>query len=191
MSNNKSLVCDISNDQRSLARALDETERFSREEGLDHKKALHLRLLCEELIGMVGTIVHITYGSYWIDEIKGEYQLHLEAKALMTEERRETLLDVAPDGQNAAYAGVKGKIAEFFDRMAQGGSYNMIGMVDDPAMNTQAMYNWSYQCYVENMRTQKKQLDWDQMEKSILTKLTKDIKVGVRENEVTITLIAK
>ena len=47
---------------------------------------------------------------------------------------------------------------------------------------------WSLQQYRESVKRDKKALEWDELEKSILGKLSDDVRVGVLSNRVEITI---
>ena len=63
----KSNVCKIEQGTKDLAAILKESERVAEYNGLTHKQALQLRLLCEEIDGMLPNMIDNFEGNLWID----------------------------------------------------------------------------------------------------------------------------
>ena len=57
--------------------ALAQAEKVAAYKGLTGKNALHLRLLAEEMMGMMRSITGETEGKFWIEDESGEFRLHL------------------------------------------------------------------------------------------------------------------
>ena len=94
----KSDVILVSSDGGKLEKALDLTERVVAYWRLPPKMALHLRLLTEELMGMMHGITGERYGDFWIEVESGICMLHLRTETTMDSEKREALLAAASDG---------------------------------------------------------------------------------------------
>ena len=82
----------ISSTGRKMEKALEQAEKVSSYKGLSGKNALHLRLLTEEMMGMMRAITGETEGTFWIDDEDGIYKLHLVVFTRMDSEKREQLL---------------------------------------------------------------------------------------------------
>ncbi len=195
MNKNKSLDCPIQDGMEQIVRALDETERFAKEEKMQKRDALHLRLLAEELLGMAGTLLQVKDGMYWIEKNENDIDLHLIVKARTGSDVENALLSISSDHKNAAYAGVKGRIIQFLDMFNDASGVYSLDMIEQQhpyIMHTNEVYEWSYRLYTEELRQDSERVaEWDELEKSVLTKLTRDIVVGVRPNSVEIVLKAK
>ena len=63
----KSNVCRIDNGTKDLAAILRESEKVAVYNELTHKQAMQLRLLCEEIDGMLPNIIDDFDGELWID----------------------------------------------------------------------------------------------------------------------------
>ena len=63
----KSNVCKIEKGTRDLGAILKESERVAVYNELTHKQTLQLRLLCEEIDGMLPNIIDVFDGEFWID----------------------------------------------------------------------------------------------------------------------------
>jgi F420-0:gamma-glutamyl ligase len=67
----KSNVCIIERGTRDLDAILKESERVAEYNGLTQKQALQLRLICEEVDGMLPNIIDDFKGSLWIEYDNG------------------------------------------------------------------------------------------------------------------------
>lgn len=196
----KSNICELNKDLTCLQAVLSEVEKVSVYNGLEDKKALRLRLLAEELCGMLPGLVDRFSGKFWAENNGNEYELHVELKAdNMNFELRDELISVSKSGKNAAAKGIMGKIravtetmllaafdpslapvlnsAESFDYYG----FNMgFGYIDPTvACSTDFMYSWSLYNYKEAV-VEKEDDAYAELERSIVAKLADDIIVGVR-----------
>ena len=202
----KSNICKLNKDLTCLDTVLFEVEKVAAYNGLEKKKALRLRLLAEELCGMLPGLVRNFSGSFWAENKESDYELHVELKAEdMSIELREELISVSKAGKNAAARGVMGKIravaetmllaafdpalpppipeGEFYD----GNGYNIgLGYVA-PAISCEIgyVYSWSLCNYKEAVEGNE-EAAYAELERSIVAKLADDIIVGVRGNNVEI-----
>ena len=64
----RSNICKIEKGTRDLYAILKESERVAEYNGLSHKQALQLRLLCEEIDGMLPNIIEDFDGDFWIEQ---------------------------------------------------------------------------------------------------------------------------
>ena len=200
----KSNICKLNEDLTCLEAVLSEVEKVTAYNGLEDKKALRIRLLSEELCGMLSGLVGDFSGKFWAENDGDSYELHVELKADdMSLELRDELISVSKSGKNAAAKGVMGKIravaetmllaatdpsltvpeGEFYDYHG----FNMgFGYVDPTmAVETGYVYSWSlfnYKTAVEEKETEA----FEELERSIVAKLADDIIVGVRGNNVEI-----
>lgn len=186
-----------------LKTVLTEVEKVTAYNGLENKKALRLRLLAEELCGMLPGLVDKFSGVFWMENDDEDYTLHVELTADdMTLEIREELISVSKSGTNSAAKGIMGKIravaetmlltasdpslvipmGEFYDY----NSYNMgLGYIDPTiAVETGYAYSWSLHNYKSAVGDSEGA--FAELERSIVAKLADDIIVGVRGNNVEI-----
>ena len=204
----KSNICKLNKDLTCLEAVLAEVEKVTTYNALGDKKALRLRLLAEELCGMLPGLVENFSGEFWAESEGNNYELHVELKAEdMTADLRDELISVSKSGKNAAAKGVMGKIravaetmlliafdssvpaplpdGEFYD--AHG--FNMgFGYIDPTvSFETGYVYSWSlfnYKSAVENGEDDA----FAELERSIVAKLADDIIVGVRGKKVEIVV---
>lgn len=193
MAYNKSLLCPLTGAASELERALNETERFCKEENLDEKQTMHMRLLAEEVMGMVGSLLRVNDGVYWVEHNDDGYELHLKANAPVGENAKTILIGVSSDNRNAAYDGIKGKLRRVIDAMVLPvGTTATVTQESMTSVSYQPTYmEWDYHTYMDNLKADKKASEWDELEKSVLGKLTRNIIIGVRPMSVDITLKAK
>ena len=203
----KSNICRLNEDLTCLKAVLAEVEKVTTYNGLEDKKALRLRLLAEELCGMLPGLIENFTGEFWAENNGDDYELHVELKADdMNIDLRDELISVSKSGKNAAAKGVMGKIRAVAETMLLAASdptlqalpagefydyhgYNMgFGYIDPTiAVETGYIYSWSlfnYKTAVE----EKEEDAYAELERSIVAKLADDIIVGVRGKNVEIVV---
>ena len=195
----KTDVIDITPTGEGIAEALAETEKAAAFRGLDPKQTLRLRLLAEEMTGMLRTIVGETPLRYWVESKGPAFSLHLSADAQADFEMREALLKTSTSGKNAAAKSFMGRIRDIFVRMGEANDvgmlsteygYSYVGVVGYDAsvdMSPNAMlYGWSLSAYREAVAENREQEaeKWDELEKSITAKIADEIKIFIRRNTV-------
>lgn len=193
----KSNVCYIKKGAVDLSEILTETEKVTTYNGLPHKEALRLRLLAEELAGMLPELVKNFAGNFWMQNEGLRYELHVELFVEnLSKEKKEALIAVSASQKNAAATGFMGKIREIAE--------NMLLYSEEPgvsfASSYEHMYNggldfhyeyaWTLDQYASKYRSQKTEhtAEWDQLEKSIVAKLADDVIVGVKGKKVDIII---
>ena len=80
-----------------MKEALAATEKAGLDAELERKEILRLRLLAEELFGMLRGIAGDVEADYRLERKDREFILHLASDVTMTKEMREQLLDVFRD----------------------------------------------------------------------------------------------
>lgn len=182
-----------------IEEALRETEKSAAFRELNPKQTLRLRLLAEEMTGMLRTIVGDTKLRYWVESEGGAFSLHLSAEAQTNSAMREELLKTATSGKNAAAKGFMGRVRDVFTRMCEASDasallteygYSYVGMVGYDAsvdMSPNAAFcGWSLSAYRDAVaeNREKEPEKWDEMERSITAKLADEIKIFIRKNTV-------
>ncbi|MCR4805152.1 MAG: hypothetical protein K5981_05805 [Clostridia bacterium] len=192
----KTDVIRISAGGDGMPAALEQTEKAAAWRGLDPKQTLRLRLLAEEMMGMLRTIVGGGEFYYWVETEGGDFSLHLSADTQVNSDMRRELLKASTSGKNAAATGFMGKLRDIFTHMyepdANGmspvgyGFYTMEGGMSINPVSEGLMYGWSLNAYRDAIATnaQKDAEEWDELEKSITAKLADEIKIYIRENNV-------
>ena len=203
----KSNVCILNKDLTCLELVLSEVEKVTVYNGLEDKNALRLRLLAEELCGMLPGLVENFNGEFWAENEGNNYKLHVKLKAEdMTMDMRDNLISVSKSGKNEAAKGIMGKIravaetmllvafdpslsvpvmeCDFYDYHG----YNMgFGYVDSAiAVETGYSYFWSLCSY--KTAVEEEDDAFAELERSIVANLADDIIVGVRGSNVEIVV---
>ena len=192
----------VSSQGARMGAALEQAEKVAAYKGLKMKDALHLRLLTEEMMGLMRSITGERDGIFWIEDEDGEYRLHLQVRTLLNSEEREQLLAVSSSGKNESAKGIMGRIRDFFDW----GSDEDLATYTSPLLLPDAFeytsspsldWEWSMARY-ENALSSRLELDakdvreaWDELEKSVVSHVADDIKVSIRSGTVEMIIIKK
>ena len=196
----KTDVIEITANGTGFTRVLEETERAAAYRGLEPKQALRLRLLAEEMTGMLKTLVGDERFRYWIESEGRVFSLHLETQTIVTRALREALLKASSSGKNAAAKGFMGRLREILTTMSEsyvpaavaemGYGYSYVDVIDfDESMDMSPnamLYGWSLRAYRDAVteNKEKEPEKWDELEKSITAKLADDVKIFIRGNTV-------
>ncbi len=192
-----------------LDTAFDLVDGFIQKVGLSGKNAIHIRLLAEEMLGMVKAITGNFNALFWAEGDDKECQLHLSADVDMDADKRKELIEASTSGKNEAAKGIMGRIREVVEvwmenyedigkiQMQYGIdpiNYSMMG-VDNQTMS-QAVLTWSLKQYrddvsgavdVEELTEDVR----DDLEKSIVANIADDVKVGIMNDKLQMTIFKK
>lgn len=186
----KSDVIHVTSDGVGVSEALAQAEATALFRALSKKDALHLRLLTEELMGMMQALTGQRDAEFWIEAEDKAFHLHLKANASMNTELRAKLLSAATTGENAAAKGVMGKLRDLFERALEpvdgtlpafysaGWSYTG---ADSANLAMAAASVWSlnrYKAFAQESVGPKE--DWDELEKSIVANLADEVEISIR-----------
>ena len=203
MTKSDQLYIDSTEEKASAAIAV--VDEFLSIQNLDRKKAIHLRLLAEEAVGMVKAMTGDFEALFWMEQEDGEYKVKLTVKTDMDREKKEELLSLSTSGDNTAAKGVMGKIREIVENSLldldsalrqqskfggnNGYTYVGMGMLEDAPV-------WSLNSYREALEDKSDKDDtddeaWDELERSIVASLAKDVTIGIKNNLVDMTITAR
>ena len=209
---NKSGELYVNNTEENAAAALQKIDEFIAGQDIDRKKMIHLRLLTEESIGMVKAMTQDFMALISMEEENGEYRIRLTFKTDMNREKKSELLSVATSGKNAAAKGFMGKIGDIIEngllnydnvmklQQEYGGGYSdyigmgmcvpgEIQMAGDPLVWSLSKYRSALGEGTEGSGDA--QNAWDELEKSIVASLAKDVTVGVKKDRVDMVISAR
>ena len=204
----KSNICKLNEDLTCLEAVLSEVEKVTTYNALDDKKALRLRLLAEELCGMLPGLIENFSGKFWAENESETYELHVELKADdMNIDLRDELISVSKSGKNAAAKGIMGKIRAVAETMLLAAfdptlpmplptgdfhdyhGFNMGFGYIDPAISYETGYVYSWSLFNYKTAVEDKEEDAvAELERSIVARLADDIIVGVRGKNVEIVV---
>lgn len=196
----KSNVCRIENGTRDLTAILMESERVAEYNGLTHKQALQLRLLCEEIDGMLPHIIDDFDGELWIEFENGvcKVNVSIEFKEF-TSKKKEELVSIAKNKKNAAAVGIVGKIRDSIENF----------FLDEESMEALALssgtfslgtgysegvdyaYIWRLDEYRSTVKKEEQTEVWDELEKSVIASAADDVIVGVKGRKADIIIVKK
>ena len=186
----KSDVIVISTDGAGMDKALIQAEKVAQYKELSSKASHDIRLLAEEMMGMMRSITGGANGRFWIEDEDGVFKLHLRTETFVDFGKREKLLSVSRSGKNEAARGIMGKIRTFFDPLD---SMPIFFNTTPEGMSGNQL--WSMRAYQDVLMDQirKNQAGaeeaWDELEKSVVSHIADDIKVAIRGKEVELIII--
>ena len=144
----------------------------------------------------------------WFEKYKNQCCIRLTAKTEMDINKKKNLLDMSFDGTNSLVKGFMGKVRDVIENGALGynnvmklqqeygggyvqygtmGMYSSTeGMADTGIMWSLCEYRSSLSDEMENVSVKEA---WDELEKSIVAKLAKDVVVGVKGDRVDMTIV--
>lgn len=192
----RSNTCKIEKGFKDLGLILKECEKVAVYNELSNKQSLQLRLICEDIDGMLPKIIDDFEGAFWIDFENGECKVNISIQfAKFTSAKKKELLNLAKDKKNASVNGFFSKIGaaieEFF--LDEENAKAMGMMADcrhDLAMEQHIDYSyyWTLGQY-KTTATKKKVEEWDELEKSVILSIADDVIVGVKGTQADITII--
>lgn len=181
--------------------AMDAVERVAYGCSLNKKESLQLRLLSEELFGLVQTIAKNYTAEFWIEAHDKSFELHLAANADLNQEKKDQMISVSTSGKNEAAKGIMNKLGELCDKFLFSPTdentliWMDLGYMNPGSMNLSFMTNdysrmWSLKQYSQSIAAQKEEQEeeWDELEKSIVTQIADDVIVGVKSGKVEIVV---
>lgn len=187
----KSDVILVSSEGSRIEKALDQAVKVAAYKGLTRKSAMHLRLLTEEMMGMMRSLTGERIGEFWIEDEDGVFHLHLSVETLMDAAKRRQLLAASTDGKNSAAKGIMGRIRDFFDGGAETDAVYaaaplMLCGLESAGAHALGSLDWSLSLCRENlMESEKKDSEaWDELEKSVVSHVADDIRVCIRGDQV-------
>ena len=194
----RSNVCKIENGIKDLDAILKESEKVATYNDLNHKQTLQLRLLCEDIDGMLPKIIDDFEGAFWIDFEDGVCKVNISIQfSKFTANKKKELLNLAKNKKNASVKGIVAKIGaaieEFFLDEENINAMSMMSEFDGITVGSRMehSYYWSLNQYRSTVKKAEKAEAWDELEKSVIASLADDVIVGVKGLNAEITIIKK
>ena len=177
--------------------AMDEAERCGVYCGLEKNNTLRLRLVVEELLGLMKNTVGNFTGNLWVEKNENNvYRIHLTADVFVSMEQREELLSASKVSHKETaniFTMIKNVWSDYLDAqsviMSDPNSQmqvNIMGM--DVTASGLPMYSWSLNNYIDSM-PEAEQKEKDELEKFILKSIADDLLVSVRKNYAELTAV--
>ena len=210
----KSSVINVKRDADNLSDILSEVQKSASYADLDAKKALRLRLLAEELVGMLKELSGDYIGEFWVEYEDRKFELItcIYVNEAMDNKTKKGFIAVSSDKKNAAAKGIMGKIRDVVENMmypetalyssgseltqieieamlgegaVQKSSDISVGdIVDDITLGD----SWSLNQYKIKQRDNDNKEPWDEIEKSIIANIADDVTVYVKGKKVEIVI---
>ena len=198
----KTDIITVSSKGDRIGTALAQADKVAAYKGLTGKNALHLRLLTEEMMGMMRSITGETEGRFWIEDQDDEYRLHLQVDVRLSSEKRQKLLSTSSSGRNESAKGLMGRLRDFFDwgsdeDMASFSSPLFLPDMMEHSTTPALDWEWSMRRYENELSARMQKNDaaaldaWDELEKSVVTHVADDIKVYIRSGITEIVILKK
>lgn len=189
----RSNICKIEKGTKVLDEIFKESEKVARYNELGAKQSLQLRLLCEELVNMLPSIISNFSGEFWIENQDNYYELCVSVSVEnMDVATRERLIKISKSNKNAAVIGITGKIRAVFDYMAMGTSDPMVSPAARYGFDTNIDFSqfWSLKQYQNSVQNdaENRSEEWDEFERSIIVKVADDVIVGVKGKNVSVII---
>lgn len=162
----------VDNRENGFSAVEDETRRIARFCGLNAKEGLQLQLFAEEMLSMVHAVSGEMQGTFWVENEKRRYDLHLETRTVMDRSKREMLLLSSSSRKNAAAGSFLGRLRDIFEK----------AMLSD----------WDEDYFQLSGERQShpgiSDQEWDRYEQSVLLRLADDVRIGIRGDKVSMTV---
>ena len=196
----KTDVISVSGQKKMMETAIGQADKVAAYKGLSEKDAMHVRLLTEEMMGLMQSVTGASEGEFWIEDEDGEYRLHLLVRTLLSTEKKEQLLSVSASGKNESAKGLMGRLREFFDwGIDEDITSNSLFLPDMYEHTSSPMLDWEW-----SMRQYETALSarvakdepgaqeaWDELEKSVVKKVADDVKVYIRRGTAEMVILKK
>ena len=196
----RSNICKIEKGTRDLDAILKESERVAEYNGLSHKQSLQLRLLCEEIDGMLPNIINDFDGELWIDFEDGVCNVNVSINIPeFNADKKEELIGIAKNKKNSAAVGIVGKIRDaienvFLDEERMGMmalSAGPFGLGTGYSEGVNYAYLWRLEEYRDSVKKEEQAEAWDELEKSVIASVADDVIVGVKGRQAKIIIVKK
>ena len=196
----KSNTCRIENGTKDLEAILKESERVAEYCGLTHKQTLQLRLICEEIDGMLPNIIDDFEGNIWIELENGECKVRVSVNVPdLNIDKKDELIAVAKNQKNAAAVGIVGKIRNAIENFfliensidAVNAPLRAFYMASGYSEGMDYSYYWSLDQYRTTVTKEETPEEWDELEKSVIAAVADDVIVGVKGKQADITVVKR
>lgn len=186
----KSTVVNISREQDNLNGILSESKKTCAYAGLDAKQELRIRLLAEELIGMLKEMSSEFEGEFWIEQNGTKFELitQIYTYDVMDKKTKRGYIEVSSSKKNAAAKGIMGRIRHVAENFlySEDAAYNANYISYQLESDALSGNIWSLNNYKDSQETASE--PWDEIEKSIVANLADDVTVSVKGKSVEIII---
>jgi len=191
----------VTNNGEGVSEALSQTEAVAAYRALSKKNSAHLRILAEEMMGMLKSLTGEREADFWIESNGSAFCLHLKTNAPMNRDMRRRLLSVTSDGENAAEKGVIGKLRDLYEKLMEpedetmpriyvnGWSCSENLPMDHAAALAQTVSLSEHSVWsLKRCVGSRPDKNWDGLEKSVIANIADDVEIGIANNTVDMTV---
>ncbi|MCR5670545.1 MAG: hypothetical protein K6G10_06030 [Butyrivibrio sp.] len=199
----------VTSERDKLNETLDKVDTYIEDLELGKKDALHLKLLVEETLGLLNQIAGDYRSVMWFEQYPTEYCLRLTLKTQMDAAKKREMLALSTKGENKLVGGFMGKIADIVEngildyeevaalqqKYGTGSiGYGSLGMYSSMEGLADSGIMWSLVDYRTSLQDEKSSNEaaeeaWDELEKSVVASIAKDVMVGVKKDRIDITFL--
>ena len=197
----KSNVCRIDKGTADLAAILKESEKVAVYNDLTPKQTLQLRLICEEIDGMLPHVVGNFNGNFWIEFQDGVCKVNASVKINdLNPGRKKDIIALSSDGKNAFATGMVGRIRNIIENFfLNEEEYMKTFASSSPSFHasteyseyTGYSYTWSLEDYRGSVKKKEQPEAWDELEKSVISSVADDVIVGIKGDQADIIIVKK
>ncbi len=171
----RSDIIQIDNHGNGFDRAVEETRRVARYQGLDQKQSLRLQLCTEEMLSLARSVTGELNASFFLECEGKNVDLHMTTKTVMDKEKRYNLLSSSSSKKNEAAGSFIGKLRDAFEQaMLSDVDHTYYELPDEVAKDVSGHL-------IDDP-------EWDRYEQSTLRRLADDVKIGIRGGVVDMTV---
>ncbi len=166
--------------EKTIGIILRETEKVSKENGLNERQSMHMRLLAEELICMLPQIMQYGSGTFWIEFYTNTVEIHVKVQGKRSIDSGDAPAAKADNNKANEKQGIIRKICGVLDFAVKATKEVVTGT------------RWSLQEYIENLKSADRSqhiAEWDELERSIIANLADDVVVNSKLGDVEMVVI--
>lgn len=182
-------VIKITKDEANIDQILAEARKTSAYAELDAKQALRIRLLAEELSGMLKELTEEFEGTFHIENNGLSFSLITRIQTEdMNKKMKKGFIKVASDQRNAAAKGIMGKVRDIVENMLYPENPYYSSSFVSYQLETAVLLNdtWTLNNYKNSKKDDAE--PWDELEKSIVANLADDVVVAIKGKNVEIVI---
>jgi len=174
----KSDMIKIDNQGNGFQDAIAETKKVAAMQGLGEQASVRLQLITEEMLSLARSVTGEMQASFWIESAEGQYDLHMTTKTVMDKEKRYQLINSTTSRKNEAAKTFLGYLRNVFEEA-------MAAEPDHPEndLPVDVLKDLPNNAFEDS--------EWDGYERSVLRKLTDDVKIAIRGGLVDMTVSKK
>ncbi len=190
----KSDIIPVNASGSGVMEALSQTDKIAEVKGLSERDRLRLRLLTEEMMGMLQGLTGEVEAEYCVEERDNHYTLHLSTDTAMYAEKRRRLVEASTGNRNAAASGITGKLRNLFESLLEPGdaetpSIASLGSLGAFSTAGSGAGIWTLSQYREQVQEAENAAEaWDELEKSTVASLADEINIEIRGKRVEMTI---